>query len=64
MKTIIYSLLCGLRFLHAARIVHRDIKPGNVLLKDDCTVRICDFGLARSLVGVQSLTTKILSDQL
>lgn len=63
-KTIIYSLLCGLRYLHAAKIIHRDIKPGNVLLKEDCSVRICDFGLARSLVGVQSLTATILSQEL
>jgi mitogen-activated protein kinase 1/3 len=33
--------------MHTAGIMHRDIKPANILLNEDCSVRICDFGLAR-----------------
>ena len=29
--------------------MHRDLKPGNILLNSDCSIKICDFGLARSL---------------
>lgn len=47
-KTILYCLLSGLKTLHSANLVHRDIKPGNILV-DDKGVQICDFGLARSL---------------
>ena len=47
--TIIYNLLCALNFVHSANLVHRDIKPGNVLINDQCGVKICDFGLARSM---------------
>ncbi len=43
------EVLEGLVALHAAGIVHRDVKPGNVLLGPDGGARIVDFGLARSL---------------
>lgn len=33
---------------HALGIVHRDIKPGNILIGDDGTARICDFGISRA----------------
>jgi len=44
-----YQLLMGLKFMHSAGIVHRDLKPANVLINSDCTLKICDFGLARSV---------------
>jgi mitogen-activated protein kinase 1/3 len=46
-QTIMYNMLCGLKYIHSAGIVHRDIKPANVLVNQDCTAKICDFGLAR-----------------
>jgi len=49
MKRVLYQILCGLKFIHSANIIHRDIKPGNILLDEDYNVRICDFGLARSI---------------
>ncbi|HEY0528262.1 MAG TPA: protein kinase [Gemmatimonadaceae bacterium] len=38
----------GLRAAHTAGVVHRDLKPGNVMLLPDGTIRILDFGLARA----------------
>jgi len=51
-KSIVYDILCGLKYLHKAKIIHRDLKPGNILVNNDCTIQICDFGLARSMDGI------------
>ncbi|KAJ3074540.1 Mitogen-activated protein kinase [Podochytrium sp. JEL0797] len=45
----IYQLLRGLKWMHSADVVHRDLKPGNLLVNSDCELKICDFGLARSV---------------
>jgi len=47
---ILYQILLGCKFMHSAKIAHRDLKPANILINEDCSIRICDFGLARSLV--------------
>jgi len=47
---IIYQLLKALKYMHSGQLLHRDIKPSNILLNSDCQVRVCDFGLARSIV--------------
>lgn len=46
-KVFIYQILRGLKYLHSAHIIHRDIKPGNLLVNANCCLKICDFGLAR-----------------
>jgi serine/threonine protein kinase len=45
--TILYNILCSVNFLHSQNLIHRDIKPSNFLITDQCTVKICDFGLSR-----------------
>ena len=37
----------GMKYVHSASVVHRDLKPGNLLVNADCELKICDFGLAR-----------------
>ena len=46
-KDLMWQILCGVDFLHSHRIVHRDIKPQNILLSNDGTLKLADFGLAR-----------------
>lgn len=48
-NAMMYSFLIGLRYLHSAGVWHRDLKPANCLVNQDCTVKICDFGLARTV---------------
>mmetsp|Transcript_1155 Transcript_1155/g.2359 ORF Transcript_1155/g.2359 Transcript_1155/m.2359 type:complete len:520 (-) Transcript_1155:87-1646(-) len=43
----LYQMLRGLKYIHSARVFHRDLKPKNILANSDCKLKICDFGLAR-----------------
>ena len=36
-----------MKYVHSASVVHRDLKPGNLLVNSDCELKICDFGLSR-----------------
>lgn len=49
---IIYQLLKSLKYMHSAGLIHRDMKPSNLLLNSECHLKVADFGLAR-LVGHQ-----------
>lgn len=46
-RHFLFQLLAGLKHLHNNRVIHRDLKPGNLLVTRDCRLRITDFGLAR-----------------
>lgn len=48
-KFIVYQLAVALKYLHSAGVVHRDLKPSNILINSSCEVRVCDFGLSRTL---------------
>lgn len=44
----LYQLFRGLKYLHSAKILHRDLKPRNLLVNSNCDLKICDFGLAKA----------------
>lgn len=61
-KSYLYQLLKGLEFCHACRIIHRDLKPQNLLIDLTGTIKICDFGLARSFsLPVRALTHEVVT---
>ncbi len=51
MQLIMYKILCGLYYIHSCSVLHRDLKPSNILLQDNYGIKICDFGLARSVLS-------------
>ena len=59
---IVYNLLCAFNFIHSAGIMHRDIKPGNLLIDQNCQIKLCDFGQARCTLMFPK--TKVSSDQI
>lgn len=63
--TLVYNLLCAIKFLHSANILHRDLKPENILVTEDLEVLLCDFGLSRSLcppAGLEKPRARELSE--
>lgn len=46
--------MCAIKYLHESTVIHRDLKPANILVNEDCSVKLCDYGLARSITGVES----------
>jgi serine/threonine protein kinase len=46
-KCFIKQILEGIKAMHSIGCFHRDLKPGNILVSKDCSLRITDFGLAR-----------------
>jgi serine/threonine protein kinase len=48
---ILYQLLCALNYVHSAGIIHGNVRPENILVNPDTSVRLCDFSNARAVGG-------------
>ena len=61
-KSYLFQILIAINFCHSKRILHRDLKPQNLLIDKDGIIKVADFGLARSFgVPIKTLTHEILT---
>lgn len=58
-KPIFEGVLDGLKFAHEHNVVHRDIKPSNIMLTGNGSIKIVDFGIARSIADQRLTKTGI-----
>ena len=46
-----FSLLTGLKFIHEQKVIHGDMKPSNIVINEDFTVKLNDFVKARTFTA-------------
>jgi serine/threonine protein kinase len=61
-KSYMYQLLRGIAFCHANRVLHRDLKPQNLLIDRQGSIKLADFGLARAFcIPVRTYTHEVVT---
>lgn len=62
LQSYLFQLLSGLAFCHARRILHRDLKPQNLLIDRHGSLKLADFGLARAIgIPVRTYTHEVVT---
>ena len=62
MQFFVYQILRGLKYVHSCGILHRDLKPRNLLVNSNCDLKICDFGLSRANIDSLMTNNALLTD--
>ena len=59
-KSLLHQLLEGVEFCHSKRVLHRDLKPQNLLIDEQFNLKLADFGLARAFsIPIRPYTKEI-----
>lgn len=62
LKSFLYQLLTGVAYCHHHRVLHRDLKPPNLLINREGRLKLADFGLARAFgIPVRSYTHEVVT---
>eukprot|EP01135_Chromosphaera_perkinsii_P000421 Nk52_evm1s79 gene=Nk52_evmTU1s79 len=62
LKSFLFQLLKGIKFCHARRVLHRDLKPQNLLISKDNTIKLADFGLSRAFgIPLRTYTHEVVT---
>lgn len=61
-KSYLYQMIRGLHFCHARGVMHRDLKPQNLLVNKEGKLKLADFGLARAFsLPIRALTHEVVT---
>ena len=62
LQSYMHQLLSGIAYCHAHRVLHRDLKPQNLLIDNRGTIKLADFGLARAFsLPVRTYTHEVVT---